>query len=566
MGKSKLYCYLRVSTKVQEEEGNSIENQRHIGQKISKNLGMEYVEMNEGGLSSMSKSRPKLEELKQGMSIGRVKNLWYYSRSRWTRNEIEDGLIRLNYFRKYKVNVFEGESGTKRSFTSSQDRMLDSIFTTVQQFDREQRREVSISGKKHMSRVHGETGVFMGGTINFGFKNVDKRWEVNKEESKYVEKIFQMYLQGISIKKIKIFLDTEGVTPRRSKTWNLHTILTMLKNRVYVGEYVWKDKESSEEFKIVLPQIISHSLFNRVQKMVDKNTKNKGNNLRKFDCLLGDLLVCSCGQHITGRTRSKNNQRFYGCRSRDVSFLGKEVKPCKNTRTMNMDNTDQLVIDRIKEVVGNSSILKEKFKKEVLDKKTIDSNQIRKDKKNLETTTKGLDQQIKTIIQSISVNEVNHMLKKIDERKYKGISKVLEDELSQLEDSKKVIIQQIDDLDNQKEWVDWISKYGDDISKQFKKPTTELLNGLINQIHVSPVMGETREGKETQRGHIFNIKFKLPIVNDGIEYKDDKKKSDGYSLKDGKKSIKTELPVMNGRPSKKKVDLERYNTNSFNSN
>jgi len=79
-------------------------------------------------------------------------------------------------------------------------------------------------------------------------------------------------------------------------------------------------------------------------------------------------------------------------------------------------------------------------------------------------------------------------------------------------------------------------------------------------------MGETREGKDTQRGHIFNIKFKLPIVNDGIEYKDDKKKSDGYSLKDGKKSVKTdELLTMNGRPSKKKVELKRYNTNSFNS-
>ena len=67
-------------------------------------------------------------------------------------------------------------------------------------------------------------------------------------------------------------------------------------------------------------------------------------------------------------------------------------------------------------------------------------------------------------------------------------------------------------------------------------------------------MGETREGKDTQRGHIFNIKFKLPIANDGIEYKNDKKKSDGYSLKDGKKSVKTdELLTMNGRPSKKKL-------------
>ena len=65
-------------------------------------------------------------------------------------------------------------------------------------------------------------------------------------------------------------------------------------------------------------------------------------------------------------------------------------------------------------------------------------------------------------------------------------------------------------------------------------------------------VGETREGKVTQRGHIFNIKFKLPIVNDGIEYKDDKNKSDGYSLIDGKKSVKTkEQQVYIGNVSKK---------------
>jgi len=577
MSDKKLYCYLRVSTKVQEEEGNSIENQRHIGQKISKNLGMEYVEMNEGGLSSMSKSRPKLEELKQGMSIGRVKNLWYYSRSRWTRNEIEDGLIRLNYFRKYKVSVFEGESGSKRSFTSSQDRMLDSIFTTVQQFDREQRREVSISGRKHMSRVHGDTGVFMGGTINYGYKNVNKRWEIDVEGCKYVKKIFQMYEQGISIKKIKVFLDSEGVKPRRSKTWNLHTILTMLKNRVYVGEYIWKDKESEEEFKIVLPQIISHSLFNRVQKKIKKNIKHKGNNSRKFDCLLSDLLVCSCGQNITGRVRINKvrSQKMYGCRSSEQKFKGKEVSPCKNNRTMNMDNTDTLIVNRIKEVVGDSSILKEKFKKEVLDNKITDSKQISDEKKSLERSIKGLDEQIDTTIQSISVNEVNKMLKKIDDKRYKGISTVLEEELMSLEDSKKIHVKVIDDLDNQKEWVDWISKYGDDISEQFENPTSKLLEGIIDRISVSPVMGETREGKDTQRGHIFNIKFKLPIVNDDIEYKNDEKKSDGYSLKDGKKSTKTkELQVNNGNrynhvyvedDSKKKVDLTGYNPNSFNS-
>ena len=61
------------------------------------------------------------------------------------------------------------------------------------------------------------------------------------------------------------------------------------------------------------------------------------------------------------------------------------------------------------------------------------------------------------------------------------------------------------------------------------------------------------------------IKFKLPIVNDSIEYKNDKKKSDGYSLKDGKKSTNTkELKVNDGNRwnhvyvdgnSKKKVTI-----------
>ena len=61
--KQELYCYLRVSTQSQVDEGHSIENQRHLGKKISKKLNMTYVEMNEGGKSSMA-VRPVFEELK----------------------------------------------------------------------------------------------------------------------------------------------------------------------------------------------------------------------------------------------------------------------------------------------------------------------------------------------------------------------------------------------------------------------------------------------------------------------------------------------------------------------
>ena len=38
----------------------------------------------------------------------------------------------------------------------------------------------------------------MGGTINFGFKNVDKKWTIEPEESKWVKKIFKMFNEGKS--------------------------------------------------------------------------------------------------------------------------------------------------------------------------------------------------------------------------------------------------------------------------------------------------------------------------------------------------------------------------------
>ena len=44
------------------------------------------------------------------------------------------------------------------------------------------------------------------------------------------------------------------------------------------------------------------------------------------------------------------------------------------------------------------------------------------------------------------------------------------------------MFKKIDDLDDQKEWVDWISKYGDNISKQFEKPISKLLEGIIYYI------------------------------------------------------------------------------------
>jgi len=534
--KPELHCYLRVSTQQQVDEGHSIENQRFLGKRISKKLGMKYVEMNEGGLSSMSSRRPMFEELKTGMSIGRVKNVWYLTRSRWSRNTVEDLLMKQHYFIKYGVKVYEGEEGKERNFKDSKDELLDTILTSVQQFDRQQRREISVSGKKHLSLVEGHNSVFMGGTINFGYKNVDKKWTIDKEESKWVKKIFNLYLNDTPVIDIKSILDTNNVKPRRSKTWSLGSLNVMLRNKVYTGEYVWTDKESQEQFTIIIPQIIDHSTFNRVQKKIEQNTKNKGNNLRMYDCLLSDLLTCYCGQNITGNVRESVGKRVYVCNSKRNKWRGVDVEVCDNRRGMNMDRTDEFVGKEIKRIMTNSHLLKERFKEDILKNKGLKSQEIEQEKNKLEKQIKPLDRQIDITVKSISTNEVNFMTQKTEKKIYQQIKRTLDSEFEGLKKRKDEIINQIDELDNQKEWVDWLGQYGDDIKEKFKKLDTKKLEGVVKEIIVRPTFSKNREGIVKQVGHRFNIKFKLPIINDQLNYVDPKKKSKGYTIENGKRS------------------------------
>ena len=223
-----LYCYLRVSTQSQIDDGSSIDNQRATGQRVAKRLGLTYVEMNEGACSSRTDvTRPVYENIKSRITSGEIRHLWVMNRTRWNRDMMEDMMTRNHYFLPNKLKFYEEDSGQERKYDEPQELMIDNILTSLGQFTRDNTRKLSVMGKRHLSRAEGKNSPFMGGTVNFGFDVVDKKWVVNKQEAKYVKKIFSMYLQGKSMQDIKSYLDSNGVSPRRSQLWNIGTILTM---------------------------------------------------------------------------------------------------------------------------------------------------------------------------------------------------------------------------------------------------------------------------------------------------------------------------------------------------
>lgn len=48
-----------------------------------------------------------------------------------------------------------------------------------------------------------------------------------------------------------------------------------------------------------------------------------------------------------------------------------------------------------------------------------------------------------------------------------------------------------------------------------------------------------------RRTHVVNLRLKLPLIGDSIEYKDKNKKSKGYTVNDGSFEKEIELPTNN---------------------
>ncbi len=562
--KENLYCYIRVSSDGQRDDGGSLEVQREWGQKVSKQKGMKYVELYEGSSSTMIRSeeqffespRPIYSKLKDMIRSGEVKHLWVWSPSRLHRDSVEEEVFRRFTLIPNKVKLYVGQFGGEVPMSTPNDILNIRISSIFDQQIKENVSYLSRMGKIRRSNTDGHLGPFMGGTINFGYRvNKDKFFEIDKEESKIVRQIFKMYSQGTSLKDIKIYLDTNNIKPRRSKSWSLGSIHKMLLNRFYVGEHKWTDKKTEETYPIVVPRIVTHSLFNRVQKKLTFNQKNKGSNFKKHDTLLCDFLECYCGQNITGHVKLTHNtgpKKYYYCHSKENKWKGVNVPICDNRRSLNMDRTDELVKERVKDIVEDSSFLKEKFKNDVLSQKGKKEDEIEEQKRLKQVSIDNLNKQLDVVFQSMSKNEVNHLTKKTPKQVYVQVKKMLDSEMVDLEDRKSVLVKEIDDLDTQKDWVDWIGKYSDEITNTFSDVTSDYLKGVINKIVVSPKMGKGRDKDNIQLGHELKIHFRYPIVNDSIEYNDPQNKRKGYKVINGKKIVKDMVETnKGGRPKKK---------------
>lgn len=547
-----LHIYTRVSTVAQRDKGTSLDTQLALGIKRAKELKLGYKHWDEGGKSSHHediKDRPVLSALYDSIINGEVKHLWIYDQSRLSRNDYVASSFRF-ICDKHQVTVYTKDG--QFDLSNPTDKLLKQMLDALAQFDNAARAERSRLGK--ISRV--KAGYWHGGPPPFGYKIVDKRLVVEPSESKWVKKIFSESLAGKSTLDVKRLLDSKGVIPRRAKgLWTIGSLQALIKNTHYIGKYEYADKKSGTIVKVSCPAIIDELTWKSVQQLKKREIARtpQKNRTKKF-YLLRDLMFCGhCGRPFGARSKESKNENLYYCPNKERTWVteGGSKTPwvrgtgCGMARSLNIPETDALVWELVGKIHSRSSLLKEEVKGKILKEQGVGSVRSEAEIKALEVKIKKLQKELSQAEEAQGGLEANFRLGEITKKVYEfGVQRVKE-KINLVETELTNTQLELVGNNTNKKWVDWVAKFGeelieiDEMSQEDKKT---YLSGLIEKITVM-YLSEVNE-------HQLTVHFHLPIVKDGIRWKDPKQKSKGYALVKGGKEADVRIKKKDPRWSK----------------
>ena len=70
----------------------------------------------------------------------------------------------------------------------------------------------------------------------YGYRIVDKKYQVVPEEAEIIRKMFDDYVNGTTIKEIKTWLEESGIRTHKGNRFSFGRISDMLRNQKYIGK------------------------------------------------------------------------------------------------------------------------------------------------------------------------------------------------------------------------------------------------------------------------------------------------------------------------------------------
>lgn len=280
-------AYVRVSTK-NEEQTKSYNNQiAYFKNLIESNNEYIFIDVfsDESTGTSMYK-RDGFNRMIEKCKNGEIDFIITKSISRFSRNT-KEFLEIIRMLKLINVNVYFQRENINTSKIESE------LFITIlSKVAEEESFNISKNMKWRIQKSF-KNGDYIPSYLPYGYERVGKSIEINNKEADIIKMIFNMYIDGKSSIKIAKYLTENNIKTRMSKNnvWSYRTVIEILKNPFYRGDLLmgktyttdtlpFKCKKNNGERDMYLIKnnhfgIVSESDFDKVQKIIKLNRKNK---------------------------------------------------------------------------------------------------------------------------------------------------------------------------------------------------------------------------------------------------------------------------------------------------
>lgn len=343
--------YARYSDSKQREE--SIEAQVKVCRTYAEQKGYTVLhEYCDKALSGRTDDRPQFQRMIKESRKRQFERVLVYKLDRFSRNTLDHEIYKAALLK----NGVKIESAQENIPDDSSGILLEGVLEAVSAWG-----SADISEKVRRNMIlNAEKGLSNGGTIPLGYKlerinpkdeRSKKRYVLNEETAPIVQEVFTKYANGVSMKEICDSLNERHLKSAQGAAFNKSSLHTMLRNRKYLGIYIYKDIKQPGG----MPQIIDEDLFNKVKEKMELNKKNPGRARAKAEYLLTTKLFCGyCKEKMVGHSSNQISKKgvifnYYKCKNSGGG------KPCKK-KMVPKDYIEGKVVDECRKLLTSDNI------------------------------------------------------------------------------------------------------------------------------------------------------------------------------------------------------------------
>ncbi|MDD5730089.1 MAG: recombinase family protein [Candidatus Omnitrophica bacterium] len=535
--------YVRVST-TQQIDRDSLKTQEERLRQFCKAHDFEVYRnkpYKDEGISAKDTKRPAYEELMNDVEAGRVQVVIVTRLDRVTRS-LKDLIGLMEFLQKHEVKLVSLTENIDT--TGPMGRFIINLLGSIAQLERE------IDSERVRADMHHRAGEgkWTGGVVPLGYVTKGKlmreshqkgmseeeslkgansiapekgRLYVVKQAAELVRKIYQLYLECKSLRRVTHELNKRNIKTPEGETWAASSIRRILTNPTYIG-MVWYGKRKTdmstgrlmnvkpELWKVVKgvhEAIVPKDLFDKVQGLL-KQRYMKPSKARQV-YLLGGLARCThCKGGMFGYLYSKKDsaKRYFYYRCQNSIHKGTSV--CKGMVVPGTVLEDQ-VVKTLLELSKNEKFLqdKEMMLKAVRNGTRPVKSEVEEEKKRLFSDEKKLVDVRNTLLEKLENKIIDDsvFVERFDENK-KQLETVRNRMAELVAEGEDINVQELamqssfDELCN-------LSSTWRYLSPEEKQ---EKLRSIVNQIIVDY---DKRSGN-------FNLKVELFVDSDAVKRRD----------------------------------------------